>query len=74
MRKVILFVFSIILIVNIVYSQEYVLLGWNDLGMHCTSLDFSKVSVLPPFNNVYAQLVMKGKSGKPKVVTENILI
>jgi Bacterial Ig domain len=36
--------------------------GWklvatNDLGMHCMDSDFSVFSILPPFNNVYAQLI-----------------
>ncbi|MBK6914655.1 MAG: hypothetical protein IPH11_13780 [Ignavibacteriales bacterium] len=26
------------------YSQQYVLVGWNDLGMHCANKDFSKNS------------------------------
>ena len=31
--------------------------AWNDLGMHCLDSDYSVFSILPPFNNVYAQLV-----------------
>lgn len=36
--------------------------GWklvavNDLGMHCMDSDYSVFSILPPFNNVYAQLI-----------------
>ncbi len=36
--------------------------GWklvavNDLGMHCMDSDYSLFSVLPPFNNVFAQLI-----------------
>lgn len=48
-------------------SQEYLLLGWNDLGMHCANKNFSKVVVLPPFNNVRAQLIRK-ETGQPPVV------
>jgi len=34
------------------------LLAWNDLGMHCTDgTDFSVFAILPPYNNVHAQLV-----------------
>jgi hypothetical protein len=34
------------------------LVGWNDLGMHCIDgVDYSVFSLLPPFNNVRAQLV-----------------
>jgi hypothetical protein len=39
-------------------KPEFVLVGWNDLGMHCTDgVDYSVFSLLPPFNNVRAQLV-----------------
>lgn len=33
------------------------LLAWNDLGMHCMDKDFAVFSLLPPFNNLHAQLV-----------------
>jgi len=33
------------------------LLGWNDLGMHCMDSDYSVFSILPPFNNLHAQVV-----------------
>ena len=37
---------------------RYVLVGWNDLGMHCVDgNDYSIFSILPPFNNLHAQLV-----------------
>ncbi len=36
----------------------FALLAWNDLGMHCIDgVDYSVFSILPPFNNLYAQLV-----------------
>ncbi len=41
----------------------YMLTAWNDLGMHCMDgNDFSVFSVLPPYNNLHAQL--KAKSGE----------
>jgi len=43
-------------------SGDYMLSAWNDLGMHCMDgNDFSVFSVLPPFNNLHAQL--KDKNG-----------
>ena len=36
------------------------LFAWNDLGMHCTDADFSIFTLLPPFNNLNAQLVVGG--------------
>ena len=37
------------------------LFAWNDLGMHCADSDFSIFTLLPPFNNLNAQLVVSGK-------------
>jgi hypothetical protein len=45
-----------------VNKGNYMLSAWNDLGMHCMDgNDFSVFSVLPPYNNLHAQL--KDKSG-----------
>lgn len=49
-------------------QQTYILLGWNDLGMHCANQDFSKVAVLPPYNNVHAQLILKQPGQNPQIV------
>lgn len=38
-------------------ANSYKLLGWNDLGMHCMDADYSVFSILPPYNNLHAQLV-----------------
>ena len=56
------------------HAQEYVLLGWNDLGMHCSNKDFAKVVVLPPFNNVSAQLILKLPNQLPQIVTSGYTI
>lgn len=47
-------------------SSTYTLLAWNDLGMHCfDGKDFSVFSILPPYNNLNAQLITKdGTSNK----------
>jgi len=47
-------------------SGSYTLLAWNDLGMHCfDGKDFSVFSILPPYNNLNAQLIIKeGTSNK----------
>ena len=41
------------------------LFAWNDLGMHCADSDFSVFTLLPPFNNLNAQLVVGGKLVDP---------
>jgi len=50
---------------------SYVLTAWNDLGMHCMDgNDFSVFSVLPPYNNLHAQI--KDKNGH--LVTSGIIL
>jgi hypothetical protein len=51
---------------------SYVLLGWNDLGMHCYNHDFQDLAVLPPYNNLWAQVVERGNP--PKIVTQGIRV
>ena len=41
-------------------TSEYIIIGWNDLGMHCANKDFSKMAVLPPYNNLKAHIIKKG--------------
>ena len=38
-------------------ATGWTLVGWNNLGMHCTDADFSIFSLLPPFNTIQAQLI-----------------
>jgi hypothetical protein len=39
-------------------GAKFSLLAWNDLGMHCMDgKDYSMFSILPPYNNLHAQLV-----------------
>jgi hypothetical protein len=57
-----------------VYSQSYVLIGWNDLGMHGSARDFSKIAILPPSNNIYAQLIKRVPGGKPQIIKSGIII
>jgi hypothetical protein len=51
---------------------EYLLVGWNDLGMHCYDSDFSIFSILPPYNNLWAQVIRRGDP--PQVVTAGVKI
>ncbi len=49
-------------------AGTYSLMAWNDLGMHCVDgKDFSVFSILPPYNNLHAQLV--NKSTNKRVTT-----
>jgi hypothetical protein len=55
--------------------NEYVVLAWNDLGMHCSNKDFSTFVVLPPFNNLLSQVIKKGDANNlPQIVSENLRV
>jgi hypothetical protein len=51
-------------------ATNYRLLAWNDLGMHCYNSDFSDLAVLPPYNTLWAQVVLAGDP--PQLVTSGI--
>jgi len=51
---------------------KYVILAWNDLGMHCYNRDFADLAVLPPFNTLWVQVVRVGNP--PKIVTQGIKV
>jgi hypothetical protein len=53
-------------------KDEYVLLVWNDLGMHCISDNEKYFSFLPPANNLNAQLFRRGP--KPASVTRGVTL
>lgn len=38
-------------------SGGYRLVAWNDLGMHCMDASFDVFAILPPFNDLKAQLI-----------------
>ena len=45
-----------------------VVLGANDLGMHCADQDDRIFSVLPPFNVLHAQVIQRG--GTPQILSD----
>jgi hypothetical protein len=51
---------------------NYVLIGWNDLGMHCYNPDFSNVALLPPYNNLYVQVIKRGDP--PQIITTGVSV
>jgi len=51
---------------------EYVVIGWNDLGMHCYNRDFSSLAVLPPYNNLWAQVIQRGDP--PRIITTGLTV
>lgn len=52
---------------------NYVILVNNDLGMHCMNRDHSYLSVLPPYNNLQAQVIRRGNAATlPSIVTSGL--
>ncbi len=49
---------------------DYVVIGWNDLGMHCINPSFKNLAILPPFNNLWVQVIKRGDP--PVIVTSGI--
>jgi hypothetical protein len=41
-------------------TGSYIVLGWNDLGMHCANKTFAKMCILPPYNNQFSHVIKVG--------------
>jgi hypothetical protein len=52
-------------------AGQFTLLAWNDLGMHCIDRDYSVFSLLPPYNNLHAQLIYRPEG---RAVTSGVRI
>jgi hypothetical protein len=51
-------------------DTTYIVLAWNDLGMHCANKNFNNMCILPPYNNQKAQVIKVGTSTTfPEVMT-----
>lgn len=61
-------VLGLVLSVAPVFAQDYIIIGWNDLGMHCSNKDFSTFVILPPYNNVTAQVIRVGDAVTPPAI------
>jgi len=53
-------------------ASEYVLLAWNNLGMHSISDADGSFSLMPPANDFFAQLIKRGPT--PEVVTQGVVL
>ncbi len=51
-------------------TNQYVVLAWNDLGMHCYNPSFENIAILPPYNTLWAQVIKVGNP--PTLVTTGI--
>lgn len=52
----------------IVPGVDYTILAINDLGMHCGDLDTRISSILPPFNVLHSQVILRGNGGLPRLL------
>jgi hypothetical protein len=56
-------------------DNTHVIIAWNDLGMHCANKDFQKICILPPYNNLKAQVIQRGSAtSMPEIVTSNFTV
>ena len=55
-----------------VTKNDYTLLAWNDLGMHCLNPTYDTLVILPPYNTVWAQLVKRGNP--PELATTDVTL
>jgi hypothetical protein len=53
-------------------QQSYVVLAWNDLGMHCLNPRYDADVILPPYNTLWAQVVQRGNP--PKLLTSDLSV
>ncbi len=53
-------------------QSGYVLLAWNNLGMHSISDADGSFSLMPPGNDLFAQLIKRGPT--PEVVTGGVVL
>ncbi len=53
-------------------KEKFALFAWGELGMHCMDEDYEIFSLLPPYNTLKAQLLVKGRS--PRIVNEGVTI
>ncbi len=54
------------------HEGDYVVIGWNDLGMHCINPSYKELALLPPYNNLWVQVIKRGDP--PMIVTSGITL
>jgi hypothetical protein len=53
----------------------HIVLSWNDLGMHCMNQYHADFEVLPPFNNLQAQVIRRGDAIRlPKLLMDSVSV
>jgi hypothetical protein len=52
--------------------DNLVVVGVNDLGMHCSQEDFSELCILPPYNTLRAQVILRGV--EPEIMDGDVTV
>jgi PKD repeat protein len=60
----------VVIVVSSTSLNTAIVLAANDLGMHCMDREFSIFSILPPFNVVRAQVLMRSGTGPPILLND----
>jgi hypothetical protein len=55
-----------------VTGGDYIILAWNDLGMHCLNPTYDQLIILPPYNTLWAQVIQRGNP--PTIVTSGVVV
>lgn len=54
---------------------EYIVISWNDLGMHCSGKNFQNLCILPPYNNLKSHVIKRGNATTlPEVITSGVSV
>ena len=53
-------------------SMSYIVLAWNDMGMHFFNPTYDQEVILPPYNTVWAQVIKRGNP--PEIVTTGVTL
>lgn len=53
-------------------AESYVVIGYNDLGMHCMGNRFAEICILPPANTMRATVIKRGSS--PDIITSDVVV
>ncbi|MCE9558940.1 MAG: hypothetical protein K8R88_08310 [Armatimonadetes bacterium] len=56
-----------------VVLPDYIVIGYNDLGMHCMNEDFTDFCLLPPANTMRATVIDR-THGSPEIITQGVTV
>jgi hypothetical protein len=52
---------------------DYIVISWNDLGMHCSGKNYQNLCILPPYNNLKSHVILRGTATTlPQVITSGV--